>query len=111
VIDPARTAKGLELAAIPGYRWESGSLSTGPDSVVGAVSRGKLAAASIDRSLGGDGQVIGVKENKRKSQEPFVVEPCPGNRYGAPGGEFTEDLMLLETGRCLRCDLLKVHRL
>ena len=111
VIDPARTAKGLELAAIPGYRWESGSLSTGPDSVVGAVSRGKLAAASIDRSLGGDGQVIGVKENKRKSQEPFVVEPCPGNRYGAPGGELTEDLMLLETGRCLRCDLLKVHRL
>ena len=111
VIDPARTAKGLELATIPGYRWESGSLSTGPDSVVGAVSRGKLAASSIDRSLGGDGQVLGVKEYERETGKPFVVEPCPGNRYGTPGGELTEDLMLLETGRCLRCDLLKVHRL
>jgi len=111
VIDPARTEKGLESAAKAGYRWESGSLATGPDSVVGAVSRGKLAASSIDRFLGGDGQVIGVKEYKRTEGKPFDAKPCPASGCGAQGGELTEDLMLLETSRCLRCDLLKVHRL
>ena len=111
VIDPARTEKGLESAAKAGYRWESGSLATGPDSVVGAVSRGKLAASSIDRFLGGDGQVIGVKEYKRTEGKPFDAKSCPASGCGAQGGELTEDLMLLETSRCLRCDLLKVHRL
>jgi NADPH-dependent glutamate synthase beta subunit-like oxidoreductase/2,4-dienoyl-CoA reductase-like NADH-dependent reductase (Old Yellow Enzyme family) len=105
------------------WLFAGGDCTTGPDSVVNGINRGKQAASSIDRYLGGDGQVIPVKtiareltkpidENACKREEMPVLQPserCGGFCEVEKG--FTEDQVKREAGRCLRCDVLKVSRL
>ena len=100
-----------------------GDCTTGPDSVVGGVNRGKEAASSIDRYLGGDGQVISKKYIKRELSKP--VDETPTKRQAMPTLSpeerkscfretecgFSEGQIAKEAGRCLRCDVLKVSRL
>ena len=100
-----------------------GDCATGPDSVVGGVNRGKEAASSIDRYLGGDGQVIAHKYIKREMSKPIDENPTPREKMPALSPEerkscfcevekgFCEGQIAKEAGRCLRCDVLKVSRL
>ena len=100
-----------------------GDCTTGPATVISAVNRGKNAASSIDRTLGGDGQVVGKKTFVRELSKP--VDETEAKRAEMPMlsvGErrgcfdevecgLTEESMIYETSRCLRCDVLKVSRL
>ena len=97
-----------------------GDCVSGPDSVVSGVNRGKQAASSIDRYLGGDGQVIDKKTLKRELTKP--VDETKADREAMPilspderkncfcevEKGFTSEQVEKEAGRCLRCDVLKI---
>jgi NADPH-dependent glutamate synthase beta subunit-like oxidoreductase len=105
--------------AIP-YVYTGGDCVTGPDSVVGGVKYGKEAASSIDRYLGGDGQIIDIKTFKRELTKE--IDETPAKREEMPKRAaserkcsfeevekgFSEDQVVREAARCLRCDVLKV---
>ena len=100
-----------------------GDCTTGPDSVVNSVNRGKQAASSIDRYLGGDGQVIELKTIAREMSKPIDETPTkrevmpmlsPQERCGCfceVEKGFTKEQVEREASRCLRCDVLKVSKL
>ncbi len=101
--------------------WAAGDCVTGTKSVIAAIEQGRNAAVSIDRYLGGDGDIsavltepeepcqrigrvpdgfygeavlphIGTVEERSDNFEPFE---CP----------FTEEEATCEASRCLQCDL------
>ena len=101
--------------------WAAGDCVTGTKSVIAAIEQGRNAAVSIDRYLGGDGDIeavlaepeepcqfigkvpegfygeavqphIGPVEERADNFEPFE---CP----------FTEEEATCEASRCLQCDL------
>ena len=98
-----------------------GDCVSGPDSVVSGVNRGKQAASSIDRYLGGDGQVIDRKTLKRELTKP--VDETKADREVMPilspderkscfcevEKGFSAEQVEKEAGRCLRCDVLKIN--
>lgn len=100
-----------------------GDCTTGPDSVVSGVNRGKEAASSIDRYLGGDGQVIAKKYITRELSKPVDETPTAREKMPTLSPEerrgcfcevecgFSEEQIAKEAGRCLRCDVLKEKRL
>jgi NADPH-dependent glutamate synthase beta subunit-like oxidoreductase len=97
-----------------------GDAVTGPASVIEAIAAGKKAAASIDRHLGGNGNIF-------KSFIPTSTEILQIELQGFPIGDhaamptlpleerirgfspvelgFDEEIAVKEAGRCLRCDL------
>ncbi len=101
--------------------WSAGDCVTGTKSVVAAIEAGRVCASSIDRALGGDGDVT----------EVLIDDPAPEQRIGrAPEGfyggrvepqmagaderrsnfdvyecPFAEDEAVAEASRCLQCDL------
>lgn len=105
------------------WLFAGGDCTTGPDSVVGSVNRGKQAASSIDRYLGGDGQVIDTKTIAREMSKPIDESPAKRELMPALSPEkrsgcfcevekgFLEEQIAREASRCLRCDVLKVSRL
>lgn len=97
-----------------------GDCVSGPDSVVAGANRGKQAASSIDRYLGGDGQVIDIKTLKRELTKPvdetktdreLMPVLTPDERKGCfceVEKGFSSEQVEKEAGRCLRCDVLKI---
>jgi NADH-quinone oxidoreductase subunit F len=126
----------LELTADGTYRADPATLATsrprvfaggdcvrGPASVIQGVSDGQRAACSIDKALGGTGE---LPDQLKLSHQRFAVEgqatsprPRPGSL--APAGRtagFEEVLGTLgaaetscEARRCLRCDLERAQAL
>ncbi len=100
-----------------------GDCTTGPDSVVSGVNRGKEAASSIDHYLGGDGQVIAPKHLAREMSKPIDETPTQREKMAMLEPQarkdcfcevecgFSEEQVAKEAGRCLRCDVLKINRL
>ncbi|ATW24988.1 FAD-dependent oxidoreductase [Candidatus Formimonas warabiya] len=96
-----------------------GDCVSGPSSVVEAVKYGKEAALSLDRYLGGDGQIISKKLFVRQLSGPVNEDEIgrpeaalipPESRKGdfAEVEEgLTEKSALVECRRCLRCDVLR----
>ncbi|MFW5999549.1 MAG: NADH-quinone oxidoreductase subunit NuoF [Halanaerobiaceae bacterium] len=94
-----------------------GDCVTGPSTVVDAVNSGKEAASAIDKFLGGDGEVVKIKEMERKVTGKILEEEKPRvkmptillseRRRGFKEVEkgYTEDMAREEAGRCLRCDV------
>jgi thioredoxin reductase len=106
-------------AGAPGV-FACGDLCLGPSSVVQSIASGRKAAESIDRFLGGSGEIasiLGAEEPEQRlgRDEGFaararavVSEVPPAERIGG----FSEvELTLeacaarIEAGRCLQCDL------
>jgi NADPH-dependent glutamate synthase beta subunit-like oxidoreductase len=97
-----------------------GDCVTGPASVIGAIAAGQKAAVSIDKKLGGSGnlpQDIGFSFTKPDEETLAQLPPRPEEK-NIPLEErkrgFAEvvlgldrSLALAEAGRCLRCDLEK----
>ena len=98
-----------------------GDVATGPASVIEAIAAGRQAAASIDRYLGGRGD---ISESLAKAAEasPWIGRdegfgdthraPMPCQPVEQRAGSFSEVETGLdqqdaaqEAGRCLRCDL------
>ena len=114
-------AVGPDLATSEPGIFGAGDAATGTKSVIAAIEQGRQAAASIDRYLGGDGDIaeelldyeppaqrldkapaefyaaaqepqIAPSEERRATFEPFE---CP----------YSEDEARTEAARCLQCDL------
>jgi NADPH-dependent glutamate synthase beta subunit-like oxidoreductase len=99
--------------------YAGGDAVTGPDSVIRAIAAGRLAAESIDKYLGGKGN-IEEKFSQPETAKPYVVvEGGVEKRQAVPlkkadtriknfeRGElgYTKELAETECSRCLRCDL------
>lgn len=98
----------------------AGDVVTGPASVIEAIAAGRRAASSIDRYLGGDGN---IDEVLAPAEEPGTYEALEEQEElprvqipRRPAAErvrdlqqveltLTEEAALAEAGRCLRCDL------
>jgi formate dehydrogenase beta subunit len=102
--------------------WACGDAVTGPDFVIGAIAAGRTAASSIDRYLGGDGQIEERLTDEREigmcagiTAEGFagmkrVVMPClPVNKVTGSFIEvetgLPEDGTIAEGQRCLQCGI------
>jgi hypothetical protein len=109
------------LATNTGGVFAGGDVATGPASVIEAIAAGRQAAASIDRYLGGNGDIseslaeaveaspwIGRDEgfgDKRRVPMPCdPVEKRTGSFSEVETGLDQRDA-IEEAGRCLRCDL------
>jgi pyruvate/2-oxoglutarate dehydrogenase complex dihydrolipoamide dehydrogenase (E3) component len=101
--------------------YAGGDIVTGPASVIGAIAQGRVAAASIDRYLGGDGKIeeslinteipdpyFGQTENFLDRHQPAM--PCIQNTLRTAGFTevelgYEESQAIEEAQRCLRCDM------
>ncbi len=102
-----------------------GDAVTGPSSLIDAVARGRLAAMSIDRHLGGDGDIdetlldadaqawqtspwLGREEgfNQRRATEPPSqhLKPCPG--WDEIETCYPAQDAIAEGLRCLKCNAI-----
>jgi len=94
-----------------------GDCITGPSTVIESIQQGKEAAASIDKYLGGDGQVVDKVERERKLTAPIIEEEKPRvkmptillseRKKGFTEVEkgYSADQAAEEASRCLRCDV------
>lgn len=100
--------------------YAGGDVVTGPASVIEAIAGGRQAAISIDRYLGGNGD---IDEQLAPPEEvtPFDIEEIEGEKYRPPVNMsslderlkgfaqvelgFDEAKAIEEATRCLRCDL------
>ena len=100
--------------------FSGGDCVTGPASVIGAIAAGQKAAVSIDKMLGGIGNLphdVGFSFTK-PDEEDLTKAPLRPEEKSIPPKErkrgFAEvvlgldrSMALAEAGRCLRCDLEK----
>jgi len=110
----------VELKTTVDSIFSGGDCVTGPASVIGAIAAGQKAAVSIDKMLGGNGnlpQDVGFSFTK-PDEETLAQSPLRPEERNIPLEErkrgFAEvvlgldrPLALAEAGRCLRCDLEK----
>ncbi len=115
---------GVDLESLMTNRkgvFAGGTAVTGRVSFIEAVAAGRKAAVSIDRYLGGDGDIseiiaprseaipkIGPIYNfaQRKRQEmPLQLAPSPMGNLDKVELGFTDDLANEEARRCMGCDL------
>ncbi len=94
---------------------------TGPASVIEAIAAGRKAAISIDRYLGGSGDIDEVLAPPEEQVTAFDIEEVEGEKHRPPMKMlslderlksyaqvvlgFDEEKAIEETKRCLRCDL------
>jgi hypothetical protein len=98
----------------------AGDATLGPTSVVHAIGSGKKAAISIDRYLGGNGElpIEEIKATGPTSRETFLERQKPRQRpklpkyseseivqFGQDEPGLTQDMAIAECQRCWRCDL------
>jgi formate dehydrogenase (NADP+) beta subunit len=115
VVDEATQETGMKGV------YAGGDVSAGAGSIIHAVAAGRRAASSMDRALGGTGDIaevlfergapgpyLGRHENFATRPRERVPERALEGR--SPGFEevslgFTEEQALKEAARCLQCDL------
>lgn len=103
--------------------YAGGDVVSGPASVVEAIAAGRRAAISIDRYLGGSGNITETLAPPEEEVIPVNMAEIEGEKYRPPLKKlpvaerlkgfaqvalgFDEDKAIEETKRCLRCDLEK----
>ncbi len=101
--------------------YAGGDVVTGPASVIEAIAAGRQAATSIDKYLGGKGNIDEVLAPPEGEVPPLDTEETEGEKYRPPIEMlpvddrrrcfaqvvlgFKQDKAVEETERCLRCDL------
>jgi NADPH-dependent glutamate synthase beta subunit-like oxidoreductase len=111
-VDPDTLATSMEGV------FAGGDVVSGPASVIEAIAGGRQAAISIDKYLGGKGEIEetlappeGVVEPLKEAEEERRVEvstlPVAERIKGFDQVELglSEDMAIKEAKRCLRCDL------
>jgi hypothetical protein len=98
----------------------AGDAILGPTSVVSAIGSGKKAAISVDRYVGGNGElpVEEIEATGPTSRETFIERQKPKQRpklpryskaeiikFGQDEPGLTQDMAVAEGQRCWRCDL------
>lgn len=106
------------LAASKEGVFAGGDAVSGPASVIEAIAAGRQAAISIDKYLGGSGNIDEVlaplegavapleetEEKYRPEMPALPVEQRLNNFYQVEKG-YTDEMAIEEATRCLRCDL------
>lgn len=95
-----------------------GDVTTGPTSIIEAIATGRKAAISIDKYLGGEGDIaesLSLSEGKVEHFVPdltltrvAIPKILPKERissFAVVEGYLTEEGAVTEAKRCLRCDL------
>ena len=115
-----------ELATSVEGIWAAGDCVTGTKSVIAAIEQGREAAISIDRYLGGDGDITvelldaeepaqrigGVSRGFYDGRVEPRIAPAEERAHSFDVFEcpYTEDEARCEASRCLQCDLrLTLH--
>ena len=101
--------------------YAGGDCVLGPSTLIESVAHGRLAAAAMDKQLGGDGNIeekllpddwepsprLGADPdfNRRRKVQPIVL--APGERQGWVEIEkgYTDDAARAEAARCFKCNL------
>jgi formate dehydrogenase beta subunit len=100
--------------------WAGGDVVTGPASVIGAIAAGRTAASSIDKYLGGNGNIEEVLTNERRigmcagitsenfaKQERVKMPMLPADQVVTNFTEvetgLSEDGTVAEGQRCFQC--------
>ena len=111
-------ADAVTLATDKPGVFAGGDVATGPASIIDAIAQGRKAAASIDRYLGGSGQIdqaLAPPEQEvvvvdyRIEDQTRVVMPCISLdertcTFAAVESGLSQDLAIKEAGRCRGCD-------
>ncbi len=110
----------VEFSTTVDFIYSGGDCVTGPASVIGAIAAGQKAAISIDKRLGGNGnlpQDIGFSFTKpdeealtksiARSEEKTISLKERKRGFAEVVLGLDRSLALAEAGRCLRCDLEK----
>jgi hypothetical protein len=93
----------------------------GPATLIDAVAQGRVAAAAIDRQLGGDGDIeekllpdgwdtnpyIGREEdfNRRRKVHPILLAPTERGNWNEVEQGYDDAMARFEASRCLKCNL------
>jgi len=101
--------------------WAGGDVTTGPGAIIHAVAAGRKAAVSIDKALGGSGDIeevlferqppsqhVGRDEEFALLKREKISELGPDVRrqgFEEISKGYDEDQAMREAGRCLQCDL------
>ncbi|MHA2392763.1 MAG: FAD-dependent oxidoreductase [Promethearchaeota archaeon] len=115
-----KTKEGTLETNVPGI-FAGGEVVSSPSSVVDAIEMGRKAASSIDKYLGGNGEIedkfiepdvpnpnLGREENfydKLRSQMPLLSSEQRQCSFNEIELGFDERLALEEANRCFKCDL------
>ena len=111
-------ADAVTLATDKPGVFAGGDVATGPASIIDAIAQGRKAAASIDRYLGGSGQIdqaLAPPEQEvvvvdyQIEDQTRVVMPCISLdertcSFAAVESGLSQDLAIKEAGRCRGCD-------
>ena len=108
------------LASRPGV-YAGGDCVLGPSTLIESVAHGRLAAAAIDRQLGGDGNIeekllpgdwqtspyLGADPdfNRRRRLYPLVLAPAERGNWNEIEHAFSDGDARAEGARCLKCNL------
>ena len=114
-VDPETLASSREGV------YAGGDVVSGPASVIEAIAAGRQAAISIDKYLGGEGNIDEVLAPPEEEVVPIDTDEVEGEQYRPPMRMlplderlkgyaqvvlgFDEEKAIEETKRCLRCDL------
>ncbi len=95
-----------------------GDAVTGPASVIEAIAAGRRAAISIDKYLGGSGDIdetlappeeamapLEEAEEKRRPEMPTLPDKQRLSGFDQVELVYTDEMAIEEAERCLRCDL------
>ena len=101
--------------------YAGGDVVSGPASVIEAIAAGRQAATSIDKYLGGEGNIDEVLAPPEGELEPLDMDEVEGEKHRPPltmlplderlkgyaqvVRGFELEKAIEETKRCLRCDL------
>lgn len=101
--------------------YSGGDVATGPASVIKAINSGRMAAAAIDKYLGGDGQIdqeyipaekddpfIGNRQkfaSEQRGDMPMLEVDKRLDSFVEVEQGFDEKTAMKEASRCLRCQL------
>jgi len=112
VVDPDTLATDKEGV------FAGGDVVKGPASVIEAIAHGRIAATSIDKYLGGEGDIEetlappeeAMKPLEEAEEEMRVEIPAPPTKeriknFGNVELSLSQKMAIKEAERCLRCDL------
>ncbi|MBS1161643.1 MAG: bzdV [Proteobacteria bacterium] len=101
--------------------YAGGDCVLGPSTLIESVAHGRLAAAAIDRQLGGDGDIeekllpddwqtsphLGTDPefNRRRKTHPLKLAPAARSGWEEIESAYSDDAARAEAARCFKCNL------
>lgn len=108
------------MTSRPGV-YAGGDCVLGPSTLIESVAHGRVAAAAMDRQLGGDGDIeekllpddwhtsprLGADPefNKRRKVHPIVLDPAARKGWEEVERGYSDDAARAEAARCFKCNL------